>query len=158
MLNLLYLRYETNIKTVVLVCTLISIVQGFILTLLLIEYFATSKQVILGFTNITPITFSSLLYSSFLEFLTLFICSRLNARAQSLMIKIFFNILLGYLEQQNIKLKLFGGKHSFNAFVIPISVLNRKHIKIFVGRDLLNETNLAEILFVIWTRIFASSR
>lgn len=46
---------------------------------------------------------------------------------------------------KNIKLKLFDGKQSFNAFVIPISTLNRKSIKIFIGKDLLDNANLAEV-------------
>jgi len=146
----LYLRYETNIKTVVLVCTLISIVQGFILTLLLIEYFATSKQVILGYLLTSPLLLSVAYYvfiiSGISNVVYLF---KTKCSSTELDDKNLFQHITRLFGTQNIKLKLFGGKHSFNAFVIPISVLNRKHIKIFVGRDLLNETNLAEILFVI---------
>ena len=79
----------------------------------------------------------------------MFICSRPKGSSTELDDKNFLQHVARLFGTQNIKLKLFGGKQSFNAFVIPISILNRKSIKIFIGKDLLDNANLAEILFVI---------
>lgn len=138
-------------KTVVLVCTLISIVQGFVLTLLLIKYFVTSKQEILGYLLTSPLLLSISYYVFIISGISNVVYLLKTKRSSTVELddKNLFQHVTQLFGAQNIKLKLFGGKQSFNAFIIPISVMNREYVRVFIGKDLLNEANLAEILFVI---------